>query len=663
MFFNRTYEKFINKQILDDRNYIVPRQQLKDYVYELIDIPFIDFIDYIKQNNKERIIETSDITQFSSFSSCEMGICKALLWANNPGCQYIDIGRLFPDFVTSATDGAYRKYGENHIKAAAQLGLAFEYYDYWYLSCLGYIYIDLKKEVRKHLLSRTILRNCFYQQMLLDIIDHDITLESYMGALSYKTRKRRVNNVCLFLCICLDECREAGIKTHEIVKETIWNSKFEIIDLSSLSVPYPNKNLQLGITEQLENDIILEEDVKRLFMLYKKGDKKAYSSLVSRHLKLVHHIAHFYKDKGVPLDDLIQEGCIGLLKAIEHFDYNKNVPFLNYATTLIIQSISLSLRTIPYIIKIPFKIFISFNKIKAYTEKFEQQFDYPPSIANIEIDENIDLEEIFYFTQLTNLKEMVFLADNMDNFEDTSCPIEEFQEKEYHKYITKNLLQCLKNRDCLIIKSFFGIGANNSGRSLTCIAERMNMSRERVRQIIVESVKTMREFLNLRGRDNINVYESANVKIGDVIYFSNRRFGRVVKIINSIKGPATFILRMRTGNLEKCVENNELYTVKKSWTEVNRLLTHYNKDRREEETKSYRNSFMNKKIKDREYRKEVNQYNGVKIGDKISYKDHLCTIEKVLLNMGGISRLIIKNENDVLDDIPNDKTIFTIISK
>ena len=120
LFYNRTYEKFVNKQILDDKNYIVPRQQLINYVNELVNLPFTDFINYIKQNNKKRIIDAADITQFSSFSACEIEICDALIWANNPGCQFVDIGRLFPKYVNSRNDVAYKKYGENHVKTATQ---------------------------------------------------------------------------------------------------------------------------------------------------------------------------------------------------------------------------------------------------------------------------------------------------------------------------------------------------------------------------------------------------------------------------------------------------------------------------------------------------------------------------------------------------------------
>ena len=111
LFYNRTYEKFVNKQILDDKNYIVPRQQLTNYVYELVRIPYLDFIDFIRSKGIERRVEVSDVTQFSTFSACEIEMCNALIWANNPGCQYLDIGRYFPNNIIAKSDSSYRRYG------------------------------------------------------------------------------------------------------------------------------------------------------------------------------------------------------------------------------------------------------------------------------------------------------------------------------------------------------------------------------------------------------------------------------------------------------------------------------------------------------------------------------------------------------------------------
>ena len=143
-FFSKSYEKTLDKLIRDDRDYIIPFEQLKKYVMKVISISYRDFIDYIRNNQFATNIETSDITQSSSFSACEIEMCNALLWADNRGFNFLEIGKLFPQYVSHPNDTAYRKYGENQIRTSSHLGLVYEYYKYWYLSCLGYIYPSLK---------------------------------------------------------------------------------------------------------------------------------------------------------------------------------------------------------------------------------------------------------------------------------------------------------------------------------------------------------------------------------------------------------------------------------------------------------------------------------------------------------------------------------------
>lgn len=218
LFYSRSYEEDVNKKILDDKNYVVPRQQLYNYVKNLISIPYADFIRHIKENHKKPSPDDSGTTQFSSFSSCEIEMCNALLWANNPGLQFLEIGQLFPEKVSSKKTAAYRKFGENQIKTATQLGLTFEYYDHWYLGCLGYIYPTLNDEEKQSLLARTITRNDFYSHLLINVIDHNIVISDYLNHLSSTTQKRREGNVLMMIQICINECIRSGIKVFRAVR-------------------------------------------------------------------------------------------------------------------------------------------------------------------------------------------------------------------------------------------------------------------------------------------------------------------------------------------------------------------------------------------------------------------------------------------------------------
>lgn len=618
LFYNRTYEKFVNKQILDDKNYIVPRQQLINYVYQLLDLPLAEFIDYIREhiNIDNSQIKVSDITQISTFSSCEIEMCNALLWANNPGLQFVDIGRLFPDTVSSSTIGAYRKYGENHIKASSQLGLTFEYYDYWYLSCIGYIYPELNENLRRKLLARTITRNKLYQKMLLDILSHDIRPESYMYMLSDSTIKRRVNNVCFFLNICLEECRKQNIKVFSIVREIKKKNSDLSLNLSRSILSNSSSIFRIYLKDISNNYVLYSEDEKtELFKRYKKGDTYAYTELVKSHLPLVLYISKFYKGKGVSIEDLIQEGNIGLLKAIEHFDYSRRVPFKEYAKSWIIQTISVSMTSMPYVVRLPLNQLTNYRRVKKFINKFEQDKDYLPSITDIEDNTDLDLEIISYLKQLpSDLKDITCLVDDMDIYESPDSEIEDYEEKDYCRYQAWNYIRVLNKRYKTIIKKYFGIGYKKA-ESMTTIADEMGYTRERVRQIITKSIKIMRE-----------------------------------------TSPTSIIV---DNNLEEHSEDDVNYNRVETKIDV---LAKYRKSisGRDKDSKLSKNEKDTIETKTPLIRQEVNELKNIKVGDVILYKDKLATVTKIII-YGGISRLVIKYENNVLDDVINDKSKYTVL--
>ena len=211
-FFSQENEKMINEKILDDVDYVVPKDRILEYINKVIDIPYADFVAYLKDNPNTQEIDSSHITQCSSFTACEASLCEVLLNENNPGLEYAEIGILLSSFISSNKSGALRKYGENQIKTASQLGLAFEYYNHWYLSCLGYVYLDLDNEKRLSILARTLLRDPLYAKLIIDITQQDVYLKDYMDFLSVATINRRIPSVVKLLSICLSECNKHDIQ-------------------------------------------------------------------------------------------------------------------------------------------------------------------------------------------------------------------------------------------------------------------------------------------------------------------------------------------------------------------------------------------------------------------------------------------------------------------
>lgn len=213
-FMTRSFEKSVDCFILADKTYVVPKEKMHEYVDRALAIPYGEYIDYIR-NNKGMVTD-EQLTQSSAFDSCSSEMCKALEWQGNPGLSFVEIGQLFPLKVRVKNEGAFRKYGENQIKTSTQLGLTFEYYGYWYLTCIGYIYNELEEQEQKSLLARTVLRVPLYQTILDEILERDVDLSQYMIALSNTTKGRRSGSILKMINLCLDECKREGISYHSL---------------------------------------------------------------------------------------------------------------------------------------------------------------------------------------------------------------------------------------------------------------------------------------------------------------------------------------------------------------------------------------------------------------------------------------------------------------
>ena len=214
LFITRSLEESVDDLMLSDKNFVVPKEKIHEYVEKALSIPYCEYLDYIRYN--KGCISDDQLTQSSSFSACTSDMCRALEWQGNPGMHFVDIGQLFPQYVKVKNDAAYRKYGENQIKTSTQLGLTFEYYGYWYLTCVGYIYNELEAQQQKSLLARTILRTPLYQHIMTGLLERDVDLSEYMQSLSDSTKGRRSGSILRMINLCLEECRKDGVSYHNL---------------------------------------------------------------------------------------------------------------------------------------------------------------------------------------------------------------------------------------------------------------------------------------------------------------------------------------------------------------------------------------------------------------------------------------------------------------
>ena len=202
-FFEKKTEININEKLFF-RNYLMDSSFMAEYINQLCTIPISSFIDYIISNCSVDYMTFPDVVQFSSLEDATTGICIVLSEFSD-GLHNIDVGRKLLNDGKERKDGALRKYGENHAKTAIELGLVQESSGCYYLSCLGECFNSLTSEQQHHLLSRTILRNRFFQKLLIKAQKGQVSIKSEMSFLAESTQKRRLPNVKAFFNILRNE--------------------------------------------------------------------------------------------------------------------------------------------------------------------------------------------------------------------------------------------------------------------------------------------------------------------------------------------------------------------------------------------------------------------------------------------------------------------------
>mgnify|MGYP001165605075 CR=1 FL=1 len=262
---------------------------------------------------------------------------------------------------------------------------------------------------------------------------------------------------------------------------------------------FADKALQNYLNEISKYKTLSREEEHELGIKARNGDAEAMNRLIQSNLKFVVKIALRYQNRGLSLSELISEGNIGLIKAIEKFDPEKDIKLISYAIWWIKQRIMLAVSEKSSLIRVPMgkssaahrvkatqdRIFAETGELASTDELSERMHLTGKSIDQLkgQIPETSSFDEILSTDDFQDYTAKDLLVDKEGSDPQSLYYHERMQEK------INSAIDKLDAREADIIRTYFGLNESHESRNFAQIAERMGLSRERVRQIQKEALK------------------------------------------------------------------------------------------------------------------------------------------------------------------------------
>lgn len=252
--------------------------------------------------------------------------------------------------------------------------------------------------------------------------------------------------------------------------------------------------------------LLSPEEEGRLTRAAQNGDESARKRLIESNMRLVINIAKSYRSRAIPLEDLVQEGAIGLMHAVERFDPEKGFRFSTYATHWIRQAIGRALDNKAKAIRLPAHISQSLRKIEKERTRLMRELGYEPSYEQLAASMGISPKKLI--TLMQSSQELLSLDMRVGDSENTTLgsllkdpgtgdPETEVLDDEMMREL-QHILMELSERERRVMSYRLRIDGGDANKGREDLAKELQLSRERIRQIEIQAIKKLRSVAQRR---------------------------------------------------------------------------------------------------------------------------------------------------------------------
>ncbi len=252
-----------------------------------------------------------------------------------------------------------------------------------------------------------------------------------------------------------------------------------------------SRSIEKYLNEIAKYDVLTPEEELELFKRFRNGDEQAFSTIISSNLRFVVSVAKQYQHVGLSLNDLINEGNMGLIKAARRFDETKGFKFISYAVWWIRQTILQAINDKARKIRVPQNQQTTSSKIMKKRDQLLKDLEREPALWELAKEMELSESEIEQSMQSYQLcrslnapmdSEEDFTLENVLEDDKIDEPDKKLTHEESLRIEAVEMLKTLSPREAEILSLFFGVNSKRP-HSLNDIADYFDLSRERVRQI------------------------------------------------------------------------------------------------------------------------------------------------------------------------------------